>query len=386
MLRVINKEIWTRNKNRNIHSIMKYIEEYREPATIAMLTERIHRETTGEYRFMEVCGSHTHAIRKHGIPSLLPAALKLLSGPGCPVCVTPRSYIDTLVNISKEPDTIIASYGDLIRIPGTEKSLQNCREEGRDIRIVYSSLDALSIAEYERGKNVIFAAIGFETTAPSTAVAIKKAKEKNLENFRVLSSHKLMPPVMKAVIDGGTRLDGYICPGHVSTITGSRIYDIFPRKFKVATVISGFEPVDILLSVLMLIRQVNSRKFKTEIQYSRAVRPEGNPVALNIMNEVFNRREATWRGLGNLELSGLGIREAYKEFDASYYYKSAFSEGEEPKGCICGEILRGLKDPPDCKLYGKTCTPRNPAGACMVSSEGACNAWFQWNTPVFRNY
>lgn len=365
---------------------MKYIDEYREPATIAMLAERIRREATGTYRLMEVCGTHTHAIRKHGIPSLLPAALHLLSGPGCPVCVTPRSYIDTLVYISQEPDTIIASYGDLIRIPGTEKSLQNCREEGRDIRIVYSSLDALSIAEYERGKNVIFAAIGFETTAPTTAVAIKKAKEKNLENFRVLSSHKLMPPAMKAVIDEGTVLDGYICPGHVSTITGSRIYDIFPRKFKVAAVISGFEPFDILLSVLMLIRQINSRKFKTEIQYSRAVRPEGNPLALKIMNEVFDKKDTKWRGLGDLELSGLGIREKYKKFDASYYYKSEFSRGEEPQGCICGEILKGLKNPSECRLFGKNCTPRNPLGACMVSSEGTCNAWFHWNNPVFKNY
>lgn len=365
---------------------MKYIDEYREPAAITMLAEQIHREATGKYRLMEVCGSHTHAIRKHGIPSLLPFTIDLLSGPGCPVCVTPRSYIDMLVCISQEPDTIIASYGDLIRLPGSEKSLQNCREEGRDIRIVYSSLDALSIAEYERGKNVIFAAIGFETTAPSTAVAIKKAKEKNLENFRVLSSHKLMPPAMKAVIDEGTGLDGYICPGHVSTITGSRIYDIFPRKFKVAAVISGFEPLDILLSILMLIRQINSRKFKTEIQYSRAVRPEGNPVALKIMNEVFDKKDTKWRGLGDLELSGLEIREEFKKFDASYYYKSEFPRGEEPLGCICGEILKGLQNPSDCKLFGKTCTPHNPLGACMVSSEGTCNAWSHWNTPVFGNY
>lgn len=358
---------------------MKYIDEYREPETIKALVKQIHREATGNYQFMEVCGSHTHAIRKHGLPSLLPDNIRLLSGPGCPVCVTSQAYIDQLVQLAGMPDIIILTYGDLIRVPGSEKSLQVCREEGADIRIVYSSLEALAIAGSEPDKVSVFAGIGFETTAPATAVVINKAYEKEIKNFKVLSAHKIMPPAMQAVIRDGARVDGYICPGHVSTITGSSIYDIFPEKYEVATVISGFEPADILLSILMLIRQVNSKDFRTEIQYKRAVNNDGNLLAKKIMRDVFEKKDEEWRGLGILPMSGLKIKTKFREHDASEHFTLNISRVLENRGCICGDILKGLKNPGDCSLFGTVCTPVNPIGACMVSSEGTCNAWLKWN-------
>lgn len=357
---------------------MKYIEEYRNPITIRKLVEQIHKEATGHYRFMEVCGSHTHAIRKYGIQSLLPENIDLLSGPGCPVCVTPHSFIDQLVQLSYKRGVIVASYGDLLRVPGATSSLASCREEGRDVRIIYSSLESLQMAISEPKKQVVFAAIGFETTAPSTAVVIREAQNKQLNNFKVLSAHKVMPPAMKAIIREGVKLDGYICPGHVSAVTGSKIYDIFPEKFKVATVISGFEPVDILLSILMLIRQVNTGNYRTEIQYKRVVKTSGNPVALKLMREVFDETRSTWRGLGELPDSGLIIKREYKKIDAMKFFSLKPSTEIENSACICGEILKGIKKPVECILFGKACTPENPVGACMVSPEGTCNAWIRW--------
>ncbi len=357
---------------------MKYIDEYRNTVIIKKLVEQIHIEATGHYGFMEVCGSHTHAIRKYGIQSILPENIDLLSGPGCPVCVTPQSFIDQLIQLSYEPGVIITSYGDLLRVPGTTSSLAICREEGRDVRVIYSSLEALQMAISEPGKQVVFAAIGFETTAPSTAVVIKEAHKKLLNNFKVLSAHKVMPPAMKAIIREGVKLDGYICPGHVSAITGSKIYDIFPEKFNVAAVIAGFEPVDILLSILMLIRQVNTGKYRTEIQYKRAVKASGNSLALKLMRDVFEETSTTWRGLGVLTDSGLRIKKKYKKIDAMRFFSlKPFSE-KENSACICGEILKGLKKPADCTLFGTLCTPENPVGACMVSPEGTCNAWIRW--------
>lgn len=357
---------------------MKYIDEYRDPRKIRNLADLIKKESKQEYKLMEVCGSHTHAILKHGIPSLLPDNVRLLSGPGCPVCVSPVSFIDRLIFLAGHMDVTIISYGDLLRVPGSEKSLQDCREEGCDIRIVYSCLQALDIAQKEPGKDIVFAGIGFETTSPSAAIAVLKAKQMNLNNFMILSAHKLMPPAMEAVIQEGAKIDGYICPGHVSTITGSKMYDIFPDKFGVATVISGFEPVDILLSILMLIRQINSGRFKTEIQYTRAVKPEGNKRAMGVLNEVFMKAGSEWRGMGFLPESGLKLRPGLNAWDAEKNFDYDIQVKRSGQGCICGEILKGLKNPDDCLLFGTSCTPRNPSGACMVSSEGTCNAWFTW--------
>ena len=360
---------------------MKYVDEYRQKHLVNTLLKNIKAEATGNYHFMEVCGSHTHAIRRFGLPSLLPENIRLLSGPGCPVCVTGQNYINKAIALASDPSNIVATYGDLLRVPGNDKSLGDCREEGADVRVVYSSLDALTLARQNPDKHVIFLAIGFETTAPATAVAVQKSNSQNLRNIFFLNAHKIMPPAMRAVIDDGVTLNGYICPGHVSTITGSSIYESFPEEYNVGTVISGFEPTDILQSILMLIRQVNSGDFKTEIQYKRAVKSEGNRRAREIMNQVFDLKGDQWRGFGTIPESGLKLKETYSRFDADRQFNFRIPEPEENGGCICGEILKGKQEPENCRLYATVCTPRNPKGACMVSAEGSCNAHFK-----YRNY
>ncbi len=360
---------------------MKYIDEYRQKHLVDALLTNIKAEATGNYHFMEVCGSHTHAIRRFGLPSLLPENIRLLSGPGCPVCVTDSNYINKAIALASDSSNIVATYGDLLRVPGNDKSLMECREEGADVRVVYSSLDALTIARQNPEKNVIFLAIGFETTAPATAIAVQKCHSQKIRNLFFLSAHKIMPPAMRAVIDDGVTLNGYLCPGHVSAITGSAIYEAFPEEYNVATVISGFEPTDILQSILMLIRQVNSGDFKTEIQYKRAVKPEGNQRARQIMNQVFELRDDQWRGFGTIPQSGLQLKDTYSRLDANRQFNFRIPEPEENNGCICGEVLKGRKEPEDCRLFATVCTPRNPKGACMVSAEGSCNAHFK-----YRNY
>lgn len=360
---------------------MKYIDEYRQKHFVDALLSRIRKEATGRYHFMEVCGSHTHAIRRFGLPSLLPDNIRLLSGPGCPVCVTDQRYINKSVALASTDGTIISTYGDLLRVPGDNKSLADCREDGCDVRVVYSALDALALAEQNPDKRVVFLAIGFETTAPATAILIKKSAARNITNLYILSAHKIMPPAMKAVIDDGVTLNGYICPGHVSTITGSSIYEPFPKQHNVATVISGFEPTDILQSILMLIRQVNTRDFKTEIQYKRAVNRAGNPKAKQVMDEVFELSDDLWRGFGSIPASGLQLKATYADFDAERQFDLTVPAPHLNGGCICGAILKGKKEPEDCPLFATICTPRNPRGACMVSAEGSCNAHFK-----YRNY
>ena len=327
---------------------------------------------------MEVCGGHTMAIQKFGIPSLLPKNIRLLSGPGCPVCVTGREYIDKAVALARQKDVIIATYGDLIRVPGSESTLDMEKANGAQIRMVFSTLEALKIARANPEKKVVFLGIGFETTAPSSAMGIILAEKEKLKNFFVLSSHKVMPPAMSALIDEGVRIDGYIAPGHVSTITGSSIYMDIPNKYGLSVVISGFEPVDLLQSIYMLVKQREDNTPKVEIQYKRVVTPEGNQKALTMMDEVFEPRDDWWRGLGVLPDSGLGIREKYAQYDAEKQFSIKIEPAPEPKGCICGEILKGLKNPKECKLFGKACNPQNPVGACMVSSEGACHAYYKY--------
>lgn len=360
---------------------MKFITEYRDRKLVSKLVETIKHEAHGNYVFMEVCGSHTHAIRRHGIPSLLPESIRLLSGPGCPVCVTDQSFIDKAVWLSEQAGVVLTTFGDLIRVPGTRKSLSQCHAQGADVRVVYSPLEALEMAKAEPQKEIVFAAIGFETTAPSTAVTLQRAREEALKNFSVLCAHKLMPPAMHAVIEDGIPVNGYICPGHVSSITGSRIYQVFARRYKVATVVAGFEPTDILQSVLMLLRQVNHRSFRTEIQYKRAVSSNGNVVARDIMNDVFVKSDTRWRGFGILPKSGLRLNKRYEFMDAEKRFNINIPEVKYEKSCICGDILKGRKEPGDCRLFGRTCTPDNPVGACMVSAEGSCNAHFK-----YRNY
>lgn len=358
---------------------MKYIDEYRNKEIVKTIAEEIRKISKLEVALMEVCGGHTMAIQKFGIPSLLPENIKLLSGPGCPVCVTDRKFIDQAIAYSRLPNVIITTFGDLIRVPGSTSSLDEEKANGADIRIVYSTLSAIDIAVKNPDKKILFLGIGFETTAPGTAAAIIEASKKKIGNFFVFSAHKVMPPAMAALIDEGVKINGYISPGHVSTITGSGIYKPIVEKYGLSVVISGFEPVDLMQSVYMLVKQIEENKPTVEIQYKRAVKEEGNQKALNMLYEVFEPRDDWWRGLGVLKESGLGIKEKYKTFDAEANFDVEVEPTREDKACICGSILKGLNNPKDCKLFGKACTPANPIGACMVSNEGACAAFYRYN-------
>lgn len=357
---------------------MKYIDEYRDKKVVNLLLKQIWEVSQSPVRIMEVCGGHTVAIRKFGIPSLLPPAIELLSGPGCPVCVTGKSFIDKALYLAKDPDNIIATYGDLMRVPGSAKNLESARAEGAQVKMVYSPLDCLEIAQKNPSKNIIFLAIGFETTSPSTAVTINCAKEKGMSNFFILNAHKIMPPAMETLVNEEIQIDGYICPGHVSTITGSKMYEGLVEKFNVACVITGFEPVDLLQGILMLVRQIKNQAQKVEIQYTRAVQAAGNKKALDVLEKVFELQDDWWRGLGMIPNSGLALKKEFEHFDAEKRFDLAISEPEEANGCICGSILKGLKLPTDCKLFGVNCNPENPVGACMVSSEGSCQAYYRY--------
>jgi hydrogenase expression/formation protein HypD len=357
---------------------MKFIDEYRDNELVQKLARLIDRAAVRQYTFMEVCGGHTAAIHRFGIPSMLSGKIRLVSGPGCPVCVTGTEFIDRAVTYSRLENTIIATFGDLIRVPGTFSSLEKERAQGADIRVVLSSMEALGISSLEPGKKVIFPGIGFETTAPGTAIAIMQASAENAGNFMVLCAHKVMPPAMKAIIEGGALLDGFICPGHVAAVTGSGIFEFISEEYGLGCVVSGFEPVDLLFSILMLINQVNDGRPMVEIQYRRAVSREGNPAAMQKISEVFDSCDAEWRGLGVIRSGGMALREKYREYDAEAMMPVTFAAGTSDRGCICGEILRGFKDPGDCPLFAVRCTPENPVGACMVSAEGTCNSWYRY--------
>jgi len=358
--------------------MIKYIDEYRDKELVLKIAAEIRRISSRPLRFMEVCGGHTMAIQKFGIPSLLPETIELLSGPGCPVCVTDRKFIDTAIAFSRLEDVIITTYGDLIRVPGSSSTLDEEKGKGRKIRIVYSVLDALEIARENPDSKVIFLGVGFETTTPSSAAGITNATRMGLNNFYLYSSHKVMPPAMTALIDEGVKIDGYIAPGHVSTITGTKIYDDIPEKYGLGCVISGFEPLDLMQSILMLTRQKEREEPKVEIQYKRAVMQEGNIKAQKLVEDVFEPCDDWWRGLGVLPGSGLNLRQEYENMDAAKAIAVEVENTREDRGCICGEILKGLKTPSDCKLFGKACMPGDPVGACMVSNEGACAAWYRY--------
>lgn len=358
---------------------MRHIDEYRDKALIAKLTDLITRSVKGDYTFMEVCGGHTAAIQRFGLPSLLPENIRLISGPGCPVCVTETDFIDRAIAMSRLPGVIITTFGDLMRVPGSVSSLLEEKTAGADVRIVLSGLEALEIARNNTDRIVIFTGIGFETTAPGTAVTVRKAAECGSENFFVLSAHKVMPPAMEAVIKEGTMINGFICPGHVSVITGASAFRFIPEKYRIACVITGFEPSDLLQAILMLISQVNRDAPAVEIQYSRAVTPSGNISARSFMEEVFEITDTRWRGFGVIGSSGLALRQRYQRFDAAIKLPVNIRSHETDSGCICGEILRGIKRPSDCLLFAKRCLPDNPVGACMVSAEGACHSYYNYS-------
>jgi hydrogenase expression/formation protein HypD len=359
---------------------MKFSDEYRNSKMVLALSERIKLATKRDLVLMEVCGGHTMAIHRFGLNSLLPENIKLVSGPGCPVCVSSQRFIDTAIAYSRMKGVVVATYGDLIRVPGSDSSLEKERAAGADVRIIYSVLEAVETARANPELRIVFPGIGFETTAPATAAAIRKAHDEGIGNFLVISAHKTMPPVMSALIDEGIKIDGFIAPGHVSAITGTAIFDRIATAYGLGVVVSGFEPADMMHSVLMLANQIESGRPAVEIQYGRVVNRNGNPVAVGLMNEVFEPCDDTWRGLGSIPASGLKISEKYSGSDASVNLPVDVPPSTEPRGCICGQILKGLRKPTDCPLFAGKCTPGDPVGACMVSGEGTCATYYRYRS------
>jgi hydrogenase expression/formation protein HypD len=328
---------------------------------------------------MEVCGTHTVAIFKSGIKSILPENIKLISGPGCPVCVTPNQYLDRAIALSRLDGVIITTFGDMMKVPGSSSSLEKEKTKGKDIRVVYSTLDALRVAKENRNKKIVFLGVGFETTTPTVASVIKKAKKDKIKNFLVLSAHKLIPPALKCLAQSkDLKVDGFICPGHVSIIIGTKPYEFLAKEFGIPCVISGFEPLDLFQSVYILLEQIKNKQAQVENQYFRAVKKEGNPLALKLIGEVFQEEDSVWRGIGVIPESGLKIREEYNELNALEEIAVEVEKSREPKGCLCGLVIQGKKSPGDCILFAKRCTPQTPVGPCMVSSEGSCQAYFKY--------
>ena len=358
---------------------LRYIDEFRNPEVAKYLLDKIKAVSKTPIRLMEVCGTHTMSIGRYGLRGLLPEHIKLISGPGCPVCVTAAREIDMMIKLASY-DVIVTTFGDLMRVPGTKTNLQQERANGADVRVVYSPFDALNIALNNPQRPVVFLGVGFETTAPSIAATIKMAQEKNVDNFFVFSAHKLMPPAMEALISSPElKIDGFICPGHVSVMIGLKPYQKLVEKYQVPCVVTGFEPVDILQGILMLVKQIEEKSPKAEIQYSRVVKPEGNPKAMALMFDVFEPADTAWRGIGVIPGSGLVIREKYAAHDVLRKFNLEIGESKEPPGCRCGDVLKGLITPPECPLFGKVCTPTHPVGPCMVSSEGSCAAYYKYH-------
>ncbi|MCS7224408.1 MAG: hydrogenase formation protein HypD [Armatimonadetes bacterium] len=356
---------------------MKYIREFRDPSLAKELIKEIRRECNGAtYRIMEICGGHTHAFYRFGLVDLLHPHIELLHGPGCPVCVLPTGRLDQAIALSQQDTVLLATYGDMIRVPGTMGSLATAAATGSDVRIVYSPIDALRLAEAHPDKKVVFFAIGFETTAPATAVTLLHARERSVRNFFVFCNHVRLIPAMRALLDSPqTVLDGFIGPGHVSTVIGAVAWEGIVKDYGKGVVISGFEPLDLLQAVWMLVRQLKSGQPRVEVQYTRSVRYNGNPVALSLMDQVFEVRETfEWRGLGWIPDSGFKIAAHLSDWDAEVQFSIQEMPSREPKGCLCGDVLRGVKKPWECPLFDNPCSPERPIGACMVSSEGACAA------------
>jgi hydrogenase expression/formation protein HypD len=361
---------------------MKYVNEYRDAALARAVAAEIASLATGNrrYKIMEICGGHTHTIYRHGIKDLLPESIELVHGPGCPVCVLPMGRVDEGIAIAERPGIIFTCFGDMMRVPGSRGNLLEVKARGADVRMVYSPLDALRIARENPEREVVFYAIGFETTAPSTALTLQRARREGVRNFSVFCNHVIIGPPLRALLDSPElRLDGFIGPGHVSTVIGCRPYEFIPREYGKPVAVSGFEPLDLLQSILMLMRQFTEGRCEVENQYTRGVPWEGNPQALRCMADVFTTRtHFEWRGLGSIAHSALQIAPAYADFDAELRYGSADVWVADPQACQCGEVLRGLLKPHLCRVFGTACTPEHPLGALMVSSEGACAAYFNF--------
>ncbi len=360
---------------------MRFVDEYRDPVAARSLVRHI-TELAGDdhHKFMEVCGGHTHTIYRHGIEHVLPANVELVHGPGCPVCVIPMGRVDDAIAVAETPGVIFTSFGDMMRVPGSHGNLLEAKARGADVRFVYSPLDALRIAEENPDRDVVFFAVGFETTAPSTAVTLLRAQAKGVTNFRVFCNHVTIVPPIKAILDSpDLRLDGFLGPGHVSTVVGNRPYRFVTAQYGLPLVTTGFEPLDILQGIAMLLEQIRQGRCEVENQYTRIVRDEGNPAALRAMASVFELRpHFEWRGLGFIAQSGLRLRPELAAFDAEQYYAVPGVRVADPKACQCGEVLKGVIKPWECKVFGTACTPETPIGTCMVSSEGACAAYYNF--------
>jgi len=356
---------------------VKFVDEYRDEQAAARLAELIRRRVSRPWTVMEICGGQTHTILKSGLEDLLPPEVTLVHGPGCPVCVTPIELIDHAVSIAETPGVIFCSFGDMLRVPGSRRSLLEAKARGADVRIVYSPLDALKLAQANPARQVVFFAVGFETTAPANAMAVWQARQLGIENFSVLVAHVLVPPAIESILNSpGCRIRGFLAPGHVCTVAGYEDYEKLSASYRVPIVVTGFEPVDILEGLLMVVTQLEEGRAEVENQYRRSVRREGNRQAQRIVREVFEVSDRAWRGIGTIPLSGLALREPYRRYDALERFPPSQAPGEESVECIAGLILQGLKKPPECSAFAVRCTPETPLGAPMVSSEGACAAYY----------
>jgi hydrogenase expression/formation protein HypD len=360
---------------------VKFVDEYRDPVASRALVAQI-AELAGDrsYKFMEICGGHTHAIYRHGIEHLLPSTVELVHGPGCPVCVIPMGRVDDAIAVARQPGVVLTTFGDMLRVPGSQGSLLDAKARGADVRIVYSPLDALRIAQETPDRAVVFLAVGFETTAPSTAVTVLQARDQGVTNFSILCNHVTIVPPIRAILESpDLRLDGFIGPGHVSTVVGQRPYRFVAEQYGKPLVTAGFEPLDVLQAVVMLLSQLADGRCEVENQYSRVVREEGNPRALGLLADAFEvRPHFEWRGLGFISRSALRLRPELAAFDAERLYDLPGVRVADPKACQCGEVLKGVIKPWECKVFGTACTPETPIGTCMVSSEGACAAYYSF--------
>lgn len=359
---------------------MKYVDEFRDPKSTKILINKIHEITKNTWTIMEVCGGQTHTILKYGIEELLTENINIVHGPGCPVCVTPLEMIDKSIAIASRDDVIFTSFGDMLRVPGSNDDLLSVKASGGDIRIVYSQLDAVKIAQQNPDKKVVFFAVGFETTAPGNAMAVIQAQRLNLKNFSILCSQVLVPPAMEAILSSEvSKVQGFLAAGHVCTVMGYHEYIPLSEKYNIPIVVTGFEPVDILHGMYMVIKQLEEKRKEVENQYSRVVNKQGNIPAQNLLKQIFQVVDRKWRGIGMIHKSGFSLKKEYSDFDAEKIFKVEYIQTSESEECIAGEVLQGLKKPVECIAFSKTCTPEHPIGAPMVSAEGACAAYFHYS-------
>lgn len=358
---------------------MKYLSEYRDPELVDEFLKEIHKITTKPWTLMEICGGQTHSLVKNGIPALLPDKITLVHGPGCPVCVTSIGIIDEAIFLATQPDIILCSFGDMLRVPGSRQSLLEVKAQGADVRILYSPLEAVKLAEENPNKQVVFFAVGFETTAPANALSVVVAAQSKIENYSILASHVLVPPAMEAILsDENNKIDAFLAAGHVCTIMGLDEYYPIAQKYQCPIVVTGFEPVDLLQGILMAVTQLEHGEYKVENQYARSVLPEGNLIAQQTIHQVFEINDRVWRGIGNIPQSGYDVNQAFRKYNARLKFNIDIIPAEENKECISGDIMKGLKKPRECPNFGTKCKPEHPIGAPMVSSEGACAAYYHY--------